>query len=228
MSASKILSKKNGPYIIQGVKTYKSAAGKEVELELDDQNLATLCRCGQSFEKPYCDGSHIIFEFNDAKDDYRSEDRVDVYEGDKITIYDNRGVCSHRGICFSDLESVFQMDGKMRINPDGAGVEAIIDICERCPSGALSYSLSKDERNLKGEASDGGIRMAPRHYGYDGPIEVTGGIPFEDEDANEPESTDHYALCRCGASKNMPFCSGQHWAAKFIDESNDEEEGENL
>ncbi len=223
MSSYKIVSKKNGPYVIHNVMTYKSAAGSTVKLNLEDDGTTKLCRCGQSFEKPYCDDSHIIFEFNDAKDAYRSEDRVDVYEGQHITIYDNRGVCSHRGICFSDLQSVFQMDGKMSIDPDGASIEAIIDICERCPSGALSYSLPKGERILDGEASDGEIRMAPRHYGYDGPIEVIGGIPFEDEDGNQPESPSHYALCRCGSSKNMPFCSGQHWAAKFIDESNDEE-----
>lgn len=222
MSKGKIRALKNGPYVVEGVKTYKSAAGNIIELIKED-GITKLCRCGQSFEKPYCDGSHIIFEFEDTKDESRSPDRVDVYEGTHITIYDNRGVCSHRGICYEDLKEVFMMDGKMRIDPDGASIEAIIDICERCPSGALSYSLKSEERNLKGEKSDGEIRMAPRRYGYDGPIEITGGIAFEDEEGNRPESPDHYALCRCGASKNMPFCSGQHWSAKFIDESNDEE-----
>lgn len=223
MAKKKIATLKNGPYKVYGVKTYKSAAGKETPLKVDKNGVAILCRCGQSFEKPYCDGSHIIFEFTDEKDPRHTEDRVDTYIGKNITIYDNRSVCSHRGICYDDLKEVFQMAGNMRIDPDGATVEKIIDICERCPSGALSYSLPEGTRNLKGEASKGEIRLAPRRYGYDGPIEVTGGIEFEDEEGNQPESPDHYSLCRCGASKNMPFCSGQHWTAKFIDESNDEE-----
>jgi len=227
MTKPKIVSVKNGPFEVYGVKTYRSAAGKKVPLNVDDSGKAILCRCGQSFEKPYCDGSHIIFEFEDEKEPSRSEDKVDVYEGIHITIYDNRGVCSHRGICYEDLKEVFQMEGKMRIDPDAVTVDKIIDICERCPSGALSYALPSGERNLEGEDSEGEIRMAPRRYGYDGPIEITGGIQFKDSEGNRPESSSHYALCRCGNSKNMPFCSGQHWSAKFIDESNDEEEEEN-
>lgn len=223
MMKGKIISIKNGPFELHGIKTYKSATGIQTPLKVDGRGIVRLCRCGQSFEKPYCDGSHIIFEFDDQKSPYRTADQVTIYKGQRITIYDNRGVCSHRGICYEELQSVFQMEGQMRIDPDGGSVQAIIDICERCPSGALSYSLPGEGRVLKGGASEGQIRMAPRRYGYDGPIEVTGGIEFEDSENNHPESSDHYALCRCGASKNMPFCSGQHWVAKFIDESNDEE-----
>ncbi len=31
---------------------------------------------------------------------------------------------------------------------------------------------------------------------------------------------EHYALCRCGKSKNKPFCDGTHRYAKFTDEEN--------
>src|SRR5262249_52889369 len=30
-------------------------------------------------------------------------------------------------------------------------------------------------------------------------------------------SREHYSLCRCGHSKNKPFCSGMHWTVSFRD-----------
>jgi CDGSH-type Zn-finger protein len=30
-------------------------------------------------------------------------------------------------------------------------------------------------------------------------------------------STEHYTLCRCGASRNKPFCDGSHWTVEFRD-----------
>ena len=33
----------------------------------------------------------------------------------------------------------------------------------------------------------------------------------------EGASAEHYALCRCGQSRNKPFCSGMHWYAGFRD-----------
>jgi glutamate synthase domain-containing protein 2/rubredoxin/CDGSH-type Zn-finger protein len=32
-----------------------------------------------------------------------------------------------------------------------------------------------------------------------------------------PESKEHYTLCRCGGSKNKPFCDGTHWYINFKD-----------
>ena len=34
----------------------------------------------------------------------------------------------------------------------------------------------------------------------------------------EGASEEHYTLCRCGASKNKPFCDGSHWHVGFKDE----------
>jgi CDGSH-type Zn-finger protein len=70
--------------------------------------------------------------------------------------------------------------------------------------------------------------MGSIHIVENGPYLVTGGIPLyeliieEDEDGlvhYRPGRTftvaERYALCRCGQSANMPFCSGRHTAVGF-------------
>ena len=52
----------------------------------------------------------------------------------------------------------------------------------------------------------------------DGPYQVRGGIALEGTDLFEGASQEHYALCRCGHSRNKPFCDGSHWYAGFKDD----------
>jgi len=54
----------------------------------------------------------------------------------------------------------------------------------------------------------------------DGPYAITGGIELVDQLPGEGASTEHYTLCRCGGSKNKPFCDGTHWHIGFKDEKN--------
>ena len=53
-----------------------------------------------------------------------------------------------------------------------------------------------------------------------GPFSVVGGPELKDTDGNNPESHEHYSLCRCGGSKNKPFCDGTHYKIKFKAEKN--------
>jgi len=215
MSKPLITIIKRGPCVTSAVKVLITQGGNKIEL--DDH--AKLCRCGESLDKPFCDGLHEILEFEDEKDPYRAPDNVDVYEGKNITIYFDTGICSHRGICYEELPSVWL---EHDVKPDGAPIEEIIDICKRCPSGALSYQLPNKERCQTGLEVQPQISLAPKRYGFDGPLEVAGGVELVDPEGNKPATMDHYALCRCGKSKNLPFCSGEHWAVKFEDENNDE------
>ena len=97
------------------------------------------------------------------------------------------------------------------IDPNGAPVEEIIRVIEMCPSGALSYTLS-------GEKHDSLERDPSVNLTKDGPYRIVGGIELDDYNDSKPQSKEHQTLCRCGGSKNKPFCDGTHWYIKFEDD----------
>lgn len=43
-----------------------------------------------------------------------------------------------------------------------------------------------------------------------GPLRVTGPVVLEDAEGNRFETKEQFFLCRCGMSKNKPFCDGSH------------------
>jgi thiamine pyrophosphate-dependent acetolactate synthase large subunit-like protein/CDGSH-type Zn-finger protein len=170
-----------------------------------------LCRCGASKNKPFCDGSHDRVGFNSDKRDGRVEDRLDLYPGDGITIRDNRGICSHAGFCTDGCPAVWRTGVEPWIDPRGADAERIRQTIGKCPSGALSYEMDGEVRSDPDRPS--AIRVSK-----DGPYHVQGGIELQGEARVEGASLEHYTLCRCGGSKNKPFCDGTHWYIDFKDD----------
>ncbi|MFB3057551.1 MAG: (4Fe-4S)-binding protein, partial [Ignavibacteriaceae bacterium] len=163
--------------------------------------------------KPFCDGTHSTIGFSSAKLDGRVEDKRENYEGEKITIHDNRGICAHAGRCTEGLPSVFRLKQEPWIDPDAASPKEIIAVIRKCPSGALSYSADGVEhRDREGEPA---IFVAPN-----GPYVVSGAPELLETPRGEGASTEHFDLCRCGGSKNKPFCDGTHWHIKFKDDKN--------
>ena len=63
----------NGPLLVQGPITVIDAAGNPFPIAADKPAVA-LCRCGQSKNKPFCDGSHKACNFMAAE-------RAPVVEG---------------------------------------------------------------------------------------------------------------------------------------------------
>jgi CDGSH-type Zn-finger protein len=53
-----------------------------------------------------------------------------------------------------------------------------------------------------------------------GPYAAVGRIKLVGQSMGEGASTEHYTLCRCGASKNKPFCDGRHGEIGFSDDKN--------
>jgi len=198
----------NGPYLVKGLEHLTNQKGS-----IETEPTMALCRCGGSDNKPFCDGTHARIGFSSAKQEDRIEDKREDYEGTNITIHDNRGICSHAGHCTDGLPSVFRLKQEPWIDADDASADEIMATVRKCPSGALSYSVDGVEhRDREGQPA---IYVSPN-----GPHVVTGGPDLLDTSRGEGASTEHCALCRCGASKNKPFCDGAHWDKEFTDDKN--------
>ena len=198
--------KENGPYIVKGLDELTGPAGDRVPAK----PVMALCRCGGSASKPFCDGTHAKIGFSGERLSDGSNDRRDTYAGKAITIHDNRGICSHAGVCTDRLAAVWRLGEEPWIDPDGASAEAITEAVRACPSGALGYSIG-------GEEADPPDRGPAITVSRDGPYHVTGGIALADAAQGTVAAREHYTLCRCGASKNKPYCDGSHWNASFKD-----------
>ena len=193
------------PYMIIDVEKVESFSGDPINVE----TVTSLCRCGESKSKPFCDGSHSVKGIDGEKQPDRDPYKWKDYRGKHITVHYNLGVCSHDGSCVRMLPGVFNINCRPWITPDNGDTEKIIDVIKHCPSGALSYTLN-GEKYIDYYHGEPKIRIARK-----GPLELYGGIALKDDQGSKPETYDHYTLCRCGHSKNKPFCDGKHLKHKF-------------
>ena len=136
--------------------------------------------------------------------------RLRTYESEDVTVaYDPRR-CIHSAECVRGLQPVFDPDRVPWIDPKRAQAEAIAEVVERCPTGALHHARK-----------DGGAAEAPdpenvARIGADGPLYVRGRLRIELPDGAVLDET-RAAFCRCGASNDKPFCDGSHEGAEFSD-----------
>ena len=139
-----------------------------------------LCRCGASATKPSCDGACATSGFTDDKDPKRVPDQRDTYPGTQVTIFDNRGICQHSGLCTDRAPTAFRTSAEPFVAPSGARLDELIRAVRNCPSGALSLAFDRtEERDL---ADWHGTRERAIEVTQDGPYRVTGGIPLTGAD----------------------------------------------
>jgi thiamine pyrophosphate-dependent acetolactate synthase large subunit-like protein/CDGSH-type Zn-finger protein/nitrite reductase/ring-hydroxylating ferredoxin subunit len=197
---------KDGPFKVSGLERFTNSRGEHIDAEPE----MYLCRCGHSHTKPFCDNTHEAVGFSGEKDPGRVPDRRDDYEGAGVTIHDNRGICSHAGLCTDCLPEVFGR-GEPWVDADGAPADRVAEVVDMCPSGALAYTRD----GVTHRDHDAGPEV---HVSQNGPYWVKGGVELTGEDLGGGASPEHYTLCRCGASKNKPRCDGSHWYADFRDD----------
>jgi len=131
------------------------------------------------------------------------------YESDAIIVTYDPKRCLHAEECIHGLPGVFEKDRRPWIDPTQGQADAIAAVVTRCPAGALSF-----------ERKDGGpAESAPSQntavLAQDGPLYAAGRIEIATSEGVQNET--RVAFCRCGASKNKPFCDNSHVEAGFAD-----------
>jgi uncharacterized Fe-S cluster protein YjdI/CDGSH-type Zn-finger protein len=134
------------------------------------------------------------------------------YRSETLTVHWDSELCFHSGHCISSLRSVFDTKRRPWIMVENAEDERIAEVVEGCPSGALSYT--------RHDAPDAPPPPPPTTtvvVNEDGPLEVFGEIEVLDANGEQVRRSQHLFLCRCGNSRNKPYCDGSHRRVKFAD-----------
>ena len=133
--------------------------------------------------------------------------RLQTYATDAITVTFDPTRCIHAAECIRTAPAVFDSRRLRWIKPELGDPELIVTAVHRCPTGALSYSLPN---GIAEEPDSAEVRASPG-----GPLYIRGEARIETEDGRAIAEGIRMALCRCGATKNAPFCDGSHKEVGF-------------
>ncbi len=176
----------------------------------------SLCRCGQSGNKPFCDSTHrqIGFDGTETADTRPSKDRRVSYPGGtRIYVMKDPTLCMQSGFCgFLDagLRQLVAASADTKIRA------LVMAMVERCPSGALTYRIEPGGEDIEPDlpvqiaATIEITSVGP----IEGPLWVTGNIPVERSDGQPFEARNRVTLCNCGRSGQKPLCDGAHRRAQ--------------
>jgi len=219
----KIKIVKNGSYLISGnVPIFKQTIivgdegipvrWREGE-KYPEKKECGLCRCGQSAAKPYCDKTHKKINFNGMETASKKKylDETEKIDGPDLTLTDTPDLCASARFCD-------RSDGAWNLTRESGDPEArktaIEEACD-CPSGRLVAWDKKTGKAIEPKFSPSIGLVEDPGAGVSGPLWVRGGIPIESADGIEYEVRNRVTLCRCGKSKNKPFCDGTHISIGF-------------
>lgn len=221
----KVVVSKNGPYIVTG----GLSLGKEI-IAVDEnqdplewkrgdsyplQECYSLCRCGNSNGKPYCDNSHVKAGFDGTETAERKDysEQAEVYTGPGLILNDAQELCATARFCHRKGGAWSLTEKSDRPECRKAAIEESCD----CPSGRLVAADRKSKNPIEPVLERSITLVEDPGAGVSGPIRLKGGVPLESSDGNRYEVRNRVTLCRCGKSKNKPYCDGTHIKVGFND-----------
>lgn len=216
---------RNGPYVVSGHLPLSKetigtdAAGESIRWEhgqeFPRQADYVLCRCGHSATKPFCDGTHAKIGFDGSETASRQpyRDQAKVFRGPTMSLTDVEGLCAFARFCDPN-GSVWNLVNET----DSPGARRHFTHQARdCPSGRLVAWDNATGKPVEPTYQPSIGLIEDPAKGCAGPLWVRGGVPLIGADGFQYEIRNRMTLCRCGASKNKPFCDGSHAAIGFND-----------
>jgi CDGSH-type Zn-finger protein/uncharacterized Fe-S cluster protein YjdI len=140
-----------------------------------------------------------------------AESPVDRYEGEQADVTWDRRLCIHMAECGRAKQGLFVGGREPWCKPDVVGLDVVRDVVSRCPSGALAIE-PKDPSAGESAERENTITVSAH-----GPYYVRGELAIDGASADMRAVRFRAALCRCGATRNAPFCDGAHDKSGFRD-----------
>jgi CDGSH-type Zn-finger protein len=174
-----------------------------------------LCRCGKSGNKPFCDDTHTRVKFDGTETANRAPyaQQARVIDGPEMFLSDVQALCASARFCHL-YGTVWR---QVRLTDDPAVKEQFTRQVGDCPSGRLvAWDKASGQAVEPALSHSIGLVQDPTKN-VSGPLWVRGGIEVESSDGHVYEVRNRQTLCRCGASRNKPFCDGSHISVGFRD-----------
>lgn len=210
----------NGPYLVFGrIPLITLTIGTDVRGEPNQwragkkypsQESYSLCRCGQSKNKPFCDGTHAKINFEGTETASREPyiKRAKKIDGPVIKLTDAEDFCARIRFCH-------RAGGIWNLIPESGDSKARATAIKEagcCASGRLMVWDKKTGQLIEPKFERSIALVEGPKAALSGPIWVRGGIPIESADGKTYEIRNRVTLCRCGRSSNKPFCDGSHFS----------------
>jgi CDGSH-type Zn-finger protein len=212
----------NGPYhVTGGVPLYEKVItpkgdGYTLEegRELPQAEAYRLCRCGKSANAPFCDRTHERTGFSCRETASRVSYRraAQFTAGAGVDLLDD-GRCALSRFCHTDEGTVWQL---LDATDDPEIRELVIKAAGECTTGRLTI-LNKNGMELEPRLEPSIVILQDPEEEVSAGIFVRGGIPIESPDGQVYESRNRVGLCRCGQSRNKPFCDASHIRMEYHD-----------
>ena len=215
----KIKVSRNGPYLVfGGIPMSKTIIIADTDGTANEwregdkypqRESCGLCRCGQSGNKPFCDGTHQKVKFNGTEEASHSRclERGKEIEGPTLKLIDVEDLCASARFCHR-AGGIWNL---ITYSDNQKTKRTVVEEVRDCPSGRLMLLDKKTKKMIEPEYDLSIGFIEDPYIGVSGPIWVRGGIPVESADGKTYEIRNRVTLCRCGESSNKPFCDSSHY-----------------